>query len=100
MESPAEALEGRTSAPRDADPSLLVALDYLDLLADVRPDEFDHAAVRWHAWLELETPTLTIAESQLVLAALGALREGQRDATAVLPKLLGTLRPTLLPRVS
>jgi hypothetical protein len=26
------------------DPSLLVLLDYLELLADVRPDKFDRAA--------------------------------------------------------
>ena len=42
--------------------SLLVALDYLEVLADVRPDKF-------------ETPTLTLAESLLALAALGALQE-------------------------
>jgi Helix-turn-helix domain len=34
-------------------PSLLVALDYLELLADVRPDKFDRAVVRWHGQLEL-----------------------------------------------
>lgn len=81
-------------------PSLLVALAYLDLLADVRPDKFDRAAVRWHGRLELEAPLLTLAESQLALAALGALREGQRDAADVLRKLLRSVRPTLLPRVS
>ena len=81
-------------------PSLLVALDYLELLADVHPDKFDRAAVRWHGRLELETPTLTVAESQFALAALGALREGQQDAAGVLRKLLRTVRPTLVPRVS
>ena len=81
-------------------PSLLVLVDYLELLADVRPDKFDRAAVRWHGRLELETPTLTIAESQLALAALGALRGGQQNAADMLRKLLRTVRPTLLPRVS
>ena len=71
-------------------PSLLVAPDYLELLADVRPDKFDRAAVRWHGRLELETPTLTVAESQLALAALGALRRGQHDAAGVVRKLLRT----------
>jgi hypothetical protein len=66
------------------DPSLQVLVDYLELLADVRPDKFDCAAIRWHGRLELETPTLTVAESQLALAALGALREGDHDAAGVL----------------
>jgi hypothetical protein len=81
-------------------PSLLVALDYLQLLAEVRPDEFDRAAVRWHGRLELETPTLTVAESQFALVALGALREGDHDAAGVLHRLLGKVRPTFSPRVS
>ena len=41
--------------------SLLVALDYLEPLADVRRDKFDRAAVRWHGRLELETSTSTTA---------------------------------------
>jgi hypothetical protein len=79
--------------------SLLVALDYLELLADVRPDKFDRAAIRWHARLELETPLLTIADSQLALAALGVLREGQQDAADVLRTLLRKVRPTRVPRM-
>jgi hypothetical protein len=79
---------------------LLVALDYLTLLAELKPERFPAAAVRWHGRLELEAPLLTLAESQLALAALGALREGQRDAADVLRKLLRSVRPTLLPRVS
>ena len=82
------------------DPSLLVLVDYLELLADVRPDKFDRAAVRWHGRLELETPTLTVAESQFALAALDALRGGDHEAVAALRKLLRRVRPTLLPRVS
>ena len=58
------------------------------------------ARVRWHGRLELETPLLTLAESQLALAALGSLRAGQRDAADVLRKLLRRVHPTLLPRVS
>jgi hypothetical protein len=81
-------------------PSLLVALDYLELLADVRPDKFDRAAVRWHGRLELEAAVITISESQLALSALGALREGDKDAAEILRRLLRRVRPTLLPRVS
>jgi hypothetical protein len=80
-------------------PSLLVALDYLELLAEVHPDKFDRAAVRWHGRLELETPMLMVAESQFALAAVGALR-GDHDAADVVRKLLRKVRPTLLPRVS
>jgi hypothetical protein len=78
---------------------LLVALEYLELLADVRPDKFDPAAVRWHGRLELETATLTLAESQFALAGLGALRAGDRDAIKTLQRLLRRVRPTLLPRI-
>jgi hypothetical protein len=81
-------------------PSLLDALDYLDLLADVRPDKFDRAAIRWHARVELEAATLTVAESQLALAALGALRAGDHDATVILRRLLRRLQPTLTRRMA
>ena len=43
------ALEDRRLALREMGiPSLLVLVDYLELLAEVRPDQFDRAAVRWH----------------------------------------------------
>ena len=80
------------------DPSLLVLVDYLELLADVRPDKFDRAAVRWHGRLELESAVLTIAESQLALAALGALRAGDRSACEILRRLLRRTRPTVVQR--
>jgi hypothetical protein len=76
--------------------SLLVALDYLELLADVRPDKFDRAAVRWHGRLELDSAVLTTADSQLALAALGAMRAGDKDAGQVLRRLLRRVRPTLV----
>jgi len=37
-------------------PTLLVLVDYLELLAGIRPGKFDRAAVRWHGRLELESP--------------------------------------------
>jgi hypothetical protein len=80
-------------------PSLLSALDYLDLLADARPDKFDRAAVRWHSRLGAETPMLTLAESQLALAALGSMRGGDREAVVVLQRLLRRVRPTMTRRI-
>jgi hypothetical protein len=80
--------------------SLIDALDYLVLLAAVRPDRFDTAAVRWHGRLELESPLLTLVESQLALAALADIRAGGTDSVAVLKRLLRRARPTLVNRVS
>jgi hypothetical protein len=79
-------------------PSLLDALDYLDLLATARPDRFDRAAITWHAGLEDKAVTLTLAESQLALAALGSLRAGDAEATEILRRLLRRVSPTLVRR--
>ena len=81
-------------------PTLATALDYLELLASQRPDRFDRAAIRWHARLELEAHALTLAESQLALAALGSMREGNAVALDVLRKLLRRVQPTLPPPVA
>lgn len=80
-------------------PSLLVVLDYLALLADVRPDKFDRAAIRWHGRLELEAPTLTLAESQLALSALVTVRHGDKRSVDLLRRLLREWQPTVVPRV-
>ena len=80
------------------DPSLPVALDYLELLADARPDKFDRAAARRHGRLELETAVVTLTESQLALAALEALRDGDREGGEILRRLLRRMRPTLVTR--
>jgi hypothetical protein len=56
-------------------PSLLVTLDYLELLADVKPEKLGPAALRWHGRLELEASVMTLAESQLALVALASLCE-------------------------
>ena len=82
-------LRGAETAMREmGDVSLLDALDYLALLAGARPDRFDQAALRWHGRFELEASTLTLAESQLALAALGSLRMGGKDAVSILTRLL------------
>jgi len=45
-----------------------------------------------------EAATLTLAESQLALAALGSLRAGDREAVVVLQRLLPRVHPTLTRR--
>src|SRR3954467_8700916 len=75
--------------------SLLDALDYLDLLAELKPAKVEQAALRWHGRLELEASTLSMAESQLALAALAGLCAGQRDAIQLLRRLLRRGKPPL-----
>ena len=43
---------------------------------------------------------MTLAGSQLALAALASLCAGEREAIELLRRLLQRVRPTLLPRVS
>jgi hypothetical protein len=80
--------------------SLLDALAYLDLLAQIRPERLERAAVRWHGRLETEAVSLTLAESQLALAALASLCAGERDAVQILRSLARRARPTFIPRAS
>ena len=68
--------------------SLIDALDYIDLLAEVKPEKLEMAALRWHGRLELEASVMTMAESQLALAALASLCAGGRDAVEILRRLL------------
>lgn len=75
--------------------SLADALDYLVLLAALRPDRAPAAALRWHGRLELEAATLTFAESQLALAALGSLCAGDGEGENLLRRLLRRVQPTL-----
>jgi hypothetical protein len=77
-------------------PSLLLALDYLDLLAEVKPEKREAAAVRWHGRLEVEAVAMTLAESQLALSALACLCAGERGAIDVLRRLVRRVRPTLV----
>ena len=75
--------------------SLEDALGYLDLLAEQKPEKLERACVRWHGRLETEATFLSLAESQLALAALASLAAGERDAIEVLRRLLRRVRPTL-----
>jgi hypothetical protein len=78
-------------------PSLEDALSYSALLAEVKPEKLERAAVRWHGRLENEATFLSLAESQLALAALASLCAGERDAVEVLRRLLRRVRPTVVP---
>src|SRR4051794_13539212 len=69
-------------------PSLVVALESLELVAAERPSKFPPAALRWHGRFELEARMLTLAESQLALSALVAMGDGSTDAVDVLRRLL------------
>jgi hypothetical protein len=80
-------------------PTLEYALAYLDLLAEQKPEKLERAAVRWHGRLETETTLLSLAESQLALAALASLCAGERDAIGLLRRLLRRVRPTAVPAV-
>ena len=77
-------------------PSLLVALEYLELLAEVKPEKLEPAAVRWHGRLEVEAAAMTLAESQLALAALASMCAGERESVEILRRLLRRVRPTLV----
>jgi hypothetical protein len=76
--------------------SLEDALGYLDLLAEQKPQR---AAVRWHGRLEPEAMFLSLAESQLALAALASLCAGEREAIEVLRRLLRRVPTLEVPRV-
>ena len=80
-------------------PSLESALAYLDLLAEQKPEKLERAAVRWHGRLETEATLLSLAESQLALAALASLCAGERDAVGLLRRLLRRVRPTSVPQM-
>ena len=75
--------------------SLHDGLDYLDLLAEVKPEKLEPAASRWHGRLELEASVTSLAESQLALAALASLCAGERDAIGLLKQVARRVRPTL-----
>src|SRR4051794_29913704 len=79
-------------------PNLEYALAYLDLLAEQKREKLERACVRWHGRLATEATFLSLAESQLALAALASLCAGERDAVDVLRRLLRRVRATSVPR--
>jgi hypothetical protein len=78
--------------------SLIDALELVILIAAIRPDRLERAAVRWHGRLEVEVPTLTLAESRFALAALERL-PADPQAGDLLRRLLRRASPTTLARV-
>jgi hypothetical protein len=80
--------------------TLIDALTYLALLAELRPERASAAAIRWHGRLEIESTALTLTESQLALAALADLCAGNKEAVEILRRLLRRARPTLLRRMA
>jgi hypothetical protein len=77
--------------------SLADAPAYLDLLAEAKPEKLERAARPLARPLETETPILTLAESQLAIAALASVCAGERGAVEILRRLLRRVRPTLVP---
>jgi hypothetical protein len=59
-------------------PTLEDALAYLDRLTEQKPEKLGRAAVRWHGRLETKAPLLTLAESQLAIAAQRVSSPGSR----------------------
>jgi hypothetical protein len=49
---------------------------------------------------ELEASVMTLAESQIALAALASLCAGERESMDILRRLLRGVRPTLVGRVT
>ena len=78
--------------------SLADALELVVLIATQRPDRLERTAVRWHGRLEVEVPTLTLAESRFALAALERLPADPRAAD-MLRSLLRKAGPTAVQRV-
>lgn len=76
------------------------ALDYVALLAELRPAKAPRAAVRWHGRLETEAAMLTLPESALALAALIALCQGDREVLGLLRRLVRRVQPTAAHRCS
>src|SRR5579864_9107367 len=77
----AQPLPGRGRAPRDGQP---LAPRRARLPRAARRGEPGEARVRsraLHGRFELEATTITLAESQLALSALGALATGDHEAT-------------------
>ena len=62
------------------------ALDLCVLMAELQPARFERAAVRWHGQLQVEAQLLTLADSQLALAALASLRAARDDELRQLNK--------------
>ena len=79
-------------------PSLLLALEYIVLLTELKPEKAQIAALRWHGRLELESRSMTLEESRLALNALEMLCAGDREVVPILQRLLRRVSPLSIPR--
>jgi hypothetical protein len=70
---------------------LVEALELTLLLADREPPKYERAALRWHARFVREEAGVDVAESQAVLALLGAI-PAHRTAAGALAELLSRRR--------
>lgn len=68
-------LEAESAARELGRLSLSDALAFLYLVADKAPARFERAGVRWCGRFLVETRGVTIAEAQVLLGALAALRD-------------------------
>jgi hypothetical protein len=78
--------------------SLHDALDLVALIAQVRPDRLEPAAIRWHGRLEIEARSLSLAESRFALSALERLPHDPQLADS-LRRLLRRASPISIPRI-
>ena len=69
-------------------PPLALALEYVVLLAEMKPEKAERAAVRWHGRLEVEATFLTLAELHLALAALASVVAGDTHLVEILRRLV------------
>jgi hypothetical protein len=79
-------------------PSLLLTLDYVVLLSELKPAKAQLAALRWHGRLELEARSMTLEESRLALNALEMLCAGDREVVPILQRLSRRVEPLAIPR--
>jgi hypothetical protein len=78
-------------AARELDSPLRLAdaLRLVLLYADVEPEKFERAALRWLGRYVTEGKAVSLLKAQVALAALSELRAGEREAAAKLLKRLG-----------
>jgi hypothetical protein len=63
------------------------ALDLCRLLGESGDPRFERAAVRWHGRFVVERGITTVAESQLLLAAVADLPNGRGEVTALIRRI-------------
>jgi hypothetical protein len=81
-------LPNATEAARELDwLSLDRALAYCALVAEVEPERYERAAIRWHGRFELEARSLSLRDAEIALGLL-ALLPNDPDGGRLLRRLL------------